>query len=142
MSLQAVTEEFLGPSVNVRFSDWRGRRWGPVDASVHVRFNSVDALKYFVRSPRELGFGRAYVSGAMDIEGDIFALLDLGRDLGGLRFSPGQIGTLMAEIGVRNLRQPHPVTREDVEIGGRLRAHRRVLDRQAIRHHYDDSNEF
>ena len=61
MSLQQVTEEFLGPDVSVRFSDWRGRAWGPDDAPVHVRFNRDDAIRYFVRSPGELGFAATQV---------------------------------------------------------------------------------
>ncbi len=142
MSLQNVTEEFLGANANVRFSDWRGRRWGPADAPVHVRFNDDAAIRYFVRSPGELGFGRAYVSGAMDIEGDIWALLDLGRNLGGLRFSPSQIRGLIAEIGLGRLRTAPPVPAEEIDVGNRLQAHTRRRDRRSISHHYDVSNEF
>ncbi len=142
MSLQNVTEEFLGANENVRFSDWRGRRWGPADAPVHVRFNDDAAIRYFIRSPGELGFGRAYVSGAMDIEGDIWTLLDLGRNLGGLRFSPSQIRGLIAEIGLGRLRTTPPVPPEEIDVGNRLQAHSRRRDRRSISHHYDVSNEF
>jgi len=142
MSLQNVTEEFLGANANVRFSDWRGRRWGPADAPVHVRFNDDAALRHFIRSPGELGFGRAYVSGAMDIDGDIWTLLDLGRNLGGLRFSPSQIRGLIAEIGIGRLRSAPPVPPEEIDVGNRLQAHSRRRDRQSISHHYDVSNEF
>ncbi|MEL6985467.1 MAG: cyclopropane-fatty-acyl-phospholipid synthase family protein, partial [Actinomycetota bacterium] len=142
MSLQEVTDEFVGQNANVRFSDWRGHRWGPASAAVHVRFNRDDALRYFVRAPGELGFGRAYVSGAMDIDGDIWSLLDLGRNLGGLRFSPAQIRRLAAEIGLRGLRTAPPLPPEEIDIGVRFLAHSRVRDRRAISHHYDVSNEF
>ncbi|MDH3295525.1 MAG: class I SAM-dependent methyltransferase, partial [Acidimicrobiia bacterium] len=142
MSLQAVTEEFLGRDSNVRFEDWEGRRWGPPDAPVTVRFNSIDAVKYLVRNPGELGIGRAYVSGAMDIEGDIWTLLDLRRDLGGIRFSPSQVRRLIRDIGFQNLRGVPPVPPEEVDVGSRFRAHTRQRDRKAISHHYDVSNEF
>ena len=142
MSLQAVTEEFLGPNNNVRFEDWRGERWGPSDAEVTVRFNSADAIKYFVRHPGELGFGRAYVSGAMDIEGDIFGLLDLQRDIGGIRFSRDQIRSLFKLVGLDAWRHPAPVPDEEIAVGSRLRAHSRERDRKSISHHYDVSNDF
>jgi cyclopropane-fatty-acyl-phospholipid synthase len=142
MSLQVVTEEFLGEGANVRFEDWRGRTWGPADAPVTVRFNDVDAVKYLVRNPGELGFGRAYVSGAMDIVGDIWALLDLQRNLGGLRLRPGQVRALLGDIGLQNLRGAPPTPPEEVDVGSRLLAHSRQRDRRAISHHYDVSNDF
>ncbi len=142
MSLQAVTEEFLGPDANVRFTDWRDRSWGPSDAPVHVRFNNIDAIKYFVRNPGELGFGRAFVSGAMDIDGDIWTLLNLQRDLGGLRFTPGQLRGLVADVGLQNLRGAPPVPDEEIDVGSRFQAHSKRRDRKAISYHYDVSNEF
>ena len=142
MSLQAVTEDFLGRDSNVRFTDWRGRSWGPAGAPVHVRFNGLDAIKYFVRNPGELGFARAYVSGAMDIDGDIWTLLDLQRDLSGIRFSPGQVRALVSEIGLANLRTAPPTPDEEIDVGSRFQAHTRRRDKKAISHHYDVSNEF
>lgn len=142
MSLQAVTEEFLGQNESVRFEDWKGRTWGADAGPVTVRFNSPDAIKYFVRSPGELGFGRAYVSGAMDIDGDIWSLLNLQRDLGGIRFAPGQIRDLVKEIGLRTITKAPPVPPEEVDLGGRFLAHTRFRDRKSIAHHYDVSNDF
>lgn len=142
MSLQEVVEDFLGRDINVRFEDWTGYTWGRQDAPVTVRFNSIDALKYFVRSPGELGFGRAYVSGAMDIDGDIWSLLNLQRDLGGIRFSPSQVRNLMKELGFDGLRHAPPNPPEEIDNGGRRRTHTRRRDKEAITHHYDVSNEF
>ncbi|MEM7322249.1 MAG: cyclopropane-fatty-acyl-phospholipid synthase family protein [Actinomycetota bacterium] len=142
MSLQAVTEDFLGQNDSVRFEDWRGREWGADSAPVTVRFNSPDAIRHFVRSPGELGFGRAYVSGAMDIDGDIWSLLNLQRDLGGIRFAPGQIRGLIKDVGLRTLTQSPPIPPEEVDLGGRLRKHTLARDRKSITHHYDVSNDF
>jgi cyclopropane-fatty-acyl-phospholipid synthase len=142
MSLETVTNEFLGPGANVRFEDWQGETWGPPEAPVVVRFNSVDAVKYLVRNPGELGFGRAYVSGAMDIDGDIWTLLDLQRDLGGLSMSPSNVRQLFNIVGFSAVRNPPPIPTEELKTGGRFRAHTRNRDRQAISHHYDVSNDF
>ncbi len=142
MSLQAVTDDFLGDNSNVGFEDWRGRTWGPPGAPVTVRFNSPDAIKYFVRAPGELGFGRAYVSGAMDIDGDIWSLLNLQRDLGGIRFTPAQVRRLAKTLGGDALRNPPAPPPEEIHPGPRFLAHTRWRDRWSISHHYDVSNEF
>ena len=142
MSLKDVTTEFVGAEANIRFEDWRGDTWGPPGAPVVVRFNNIDAVKYLVRQPGELGFGRAYVSGAMDIDGDIWSLLDLNRDLGGLSLTPHNVRELFGEVGLDAVRKPPPIPPEEVRAGGRFRAHSRNRDRQAIKHHYDVSNEF
>ncbi len=142
MSLEAVTADFLGPDANVGFEDWTGRTWGPSDAPVTVRFNSADALKYFVRAPGELGFGRAYVSGAMDIDGDIWTLLDLQRDLGGIRFTPAQLRNLLKVLGSNAFRNAPAAPPEEVDLGGRFRAHSKRRDKKSISHHYDVSNDF
>lgn len=142
MSLQAVTEGFLGSNTNVRFVDWRGEQWGREDAPVTVRFNSIDAVKFLVRSPGELGLGRAYVSGAMDIDGDIWSLLDLQRNLGGLRFTPDQIRQLFKLVGTSVWTDAPPIPPEEIDVGSRFTAHSRRRDKIAINHHYDVSNDF
>ncbi len=142
MSLETVTADFVGPDAPVRFEDWTGKTWGPTGAPVVVRFNSIDAVKHLVRHPGELGFARAYVSGAMDIDGDIWALLDLKRDLSGIRLTPAHVRDLLNVVGLDGLRHAPPVPPEEVAFGSRLRAHSRSRDRKAISYHYDVSNEF
>jgi cyclopropane-fatty-acyl-phospholipid synthase len=142
VSLKAVTTEFVGPDANIRFEDWQGETWGPTEAPVVVRFNSIDAVKYLARHPGELGFGRAYVSGAMDIDGDIWTVLDLQRDLGGVSLSAQAIRNLLRMVGLDVVRNPPPVPPEEVKTGNRFRAHTRSRDRRAISHHYDVSNDF
>ena len=106
MSLETVTADFVGPDAPVRFEDWTGRTWGPTGAPVVVRFNSIDAVKHLVRHPGELGFARAYVSGAMDIDGDIWALLDLKRDLSGISLTPSHVRDLVNIVGFDGFRRP------------------------------------
>ncbi len=137
-----VTADFVGPDAHVRFEDWTGKTWGPTDAPVVVRFNSIDAVKHLVRHPGELGFARAYVSGAMDIDGDIWSLLDLKRDLSGISLTPTHVRELLSVIGFDGLRHAPPVPPEEVAFGSRLGAHSRRRDQKAISHHYDVSNEF
>ncbi len=142
MSLQSVTTDFVGPDANVRFEDWTGATWGPSEAPVVVRFNRPEAAQYLALSPGELGFGRAYVSGAMDIDGDIWSLLNLGRDLGGIRLSSEQIRALLAVIGLAGLRRRPQRPPEEVPRRSRFRSHSKKRDRESISHHYDVSNDF
>jgi cyclopropane-fatty-acyl-phospholipid synthase len=142
MSLQSVTIGFVGPDANIRFEDWTGATWGPSNAPVVLRFNGPEAVQYLARSPGELGFGRAYVSGAMDIDGDIWTLLDLGRDLGGIRFSTDQIRDLFSVIGWGGLRHRPEPPPEELPRRSRFRSHTKKRDRESVSHHYDVSNDF
>lgn len=142
MSLQSVTTDFVGPDANIRFEDWTGATWGPLEAPVVVRFNGPEALRYLALSPGELGFGRAYVSGAMDIDGDIWPLLDLGRDLGGIRLNSQQIWDLLSLIGWDGLRHRPEPPPEELPRRSRFRAHSKRRDEESISHHYDVSNDF
>src|SRR5207245_2543446 len=67
----------LGPDVPVAFTAYDGSCLGPADAKVTVLIRSPDALRRIVTAPDELGFGRAFVAGDADVEGDIFEVLAL-----------------------------------------------------------------
>jgi cyclopropane-fatty-acyl-phospholipid synthase len=51
-----------------------GSRAGPVDAPAALVLRSPNALRRMVTAPGELGLGRAYVAGDLDVEGDLFAV--------------------------------------------------------------------
>src|SRR5260221_7238427 len=66
----------LGPTPTVRFAFWDGSTLGPEgDYPGTIRVRSRDALGHLVWAPGELGLGRAYVSGELDLDGDIFKVL-------------------------------------------------------------------
>lgn len=105
-----------------------------------------------VRSPRaiarvlhersELGFGRAWVAGELDVEGDLAQVLSLTEAFSGL--SVGRRDLLEAlvaarRLGALTLREPRPPASE-ARLRGPLHSLRR--DRAAIEHHYDVSNRF
>src|SRR5947207_1466063 len=85
--------------VAVRVFD--GSRAGPADAPVVIDVRSPRALSYIATAPGDLGLARAYVTGAVEVEGDLYtalahlarldlelpgrARLRLLRDLGGVR---------------------------------------------------------
>src|SRR5690349_8502335 len=72
-----VLARIVGQDAPVAFTGFDGSKAGPTDAPVTVHVRSVDALRYAVTAPGELGLARAYVSGHLEIEGDTYTLLRL-----------------------------------------------------------------
>src|SRR5215203_7125444 len=56
----------------VRLRGWDGSITGPANAPV-VAVHSRRALRRMLWSPGQLGIGRAYVAGEIDMEDDVFA---------------------------------------------------------------------
>jgi cyclopropane-fatty-acyl-phospholipid synthase len=101
---------------------------------------SPEALGHLLRSPGQLGVGRAYVTGALDVD-SIDGVLELLDD-----WSPRPIDArAKARIASAAVRAgalqsvPHV---PDAELRPRGRRHSIARDRRAVRHHYDVSNEF
>jgi len=59
----------------LRLRGWDGSEAGPADAPM-VQVRSRDAVRRLVRHPDELGLARAYVSGDLDVAGDLYAALE------------------------------------------------------------------
>ena len=62
---------------------------GPPDAPRLV-VGSPRALAYAVRAPGEVGLGRAWVSGELDVDGDLEEVLRRAERFRGLRFGMGE----------------------------------------------------
>ena len=86
MRLAEVLEEALGGSSAVGFRAYDGSVAGPADPVGVVEIRSPMALRYVVGSPGDLGLARAYVTGALEVHGDLYA--DLGRAGEGARRQP------------------------------------------------------
>jgi cyclopropane-fatty-acyl-phospholipid synthase len=122
---------------------WDGSAIGPADAPGVARFHSVDAIRRILWSPDELGLGRAFVVGDVDIEGDLLAVLAAVEAVGleDIRITPRTMGTALAaawQVGALG-RPPAPPPQE-ARLRGRL--HSKVRDAGSIRHHYDVGNDF
>jgi cyclopropane-fatty-acyl-phospholipid synthase len=114
---------------------------GPAGAPRLV-VKSPKAVAYAVHAPGEVGLGRAWVAGQLDVEGDLEATLERVERFRDLRFGFSQrLAALRAarRLGGLSLRAPAPPAAE-ARVRGRLHSRRR--DRVAVRHHYDVSNRF
>lgn len=116
-----------------------GRRAGPTDAEVTIHVRSPRALSYVATAPGNLGLARAYVTGELEVEGDLYTALAHLAELD-YHVPLRERMRLLRELGgVRLLRRP-PRPPEEVRLRGRL--HSKKRDQQAISHHYDVSNRF
>jgi cyclopropane-fatty-acyl-phospholipid synthase len=103
-------------------------------------FRSPQALAHVLRAPGELGIGRAYVTGSLEVD-DLTAAL---RVVDTWEPPPLTLGR-RARLGVAVARAcglvapPRPPA---TELRPRGRRHSLVRDRRAVRHHYDVGNDF
>ena len=139
--LSAILEDLLGPDLPIAIRAYDGSRLGPPEdeAGATIVVRSPDALRRIVTAPGELGFGRAYVAGDLEVEGDIYEALKLGDALPHFKLNPKQWSALVKLIGVEGLK-PLPPPPEEAHLRGRR--HSKERDAAAIQHHYDVSNEF
>ncbi len=75
--LLSTFEEFLRVPLPVHLRCWDGSEAGPPDAAARVEFRNRRALRRVLWAPNELGLSRAYVSGDLVIDGDLYAVLGL-----------------------------------------------------------------
>jgi cyclopropane-fatty-acyl-phospholipid synthase len=140
--LKSLLESLLQAPISIRLRAWDGSEAGPAESPVLV-FHRRRALRRLMWQPNELGLARAYVSGELDLEGDLYDALDRlaaliwrASDLRGLPIRA--VAGDMLRLGVVGT-QPKPPPEEIAMAGAR---HSRRRDRQAISHHYDVGNDF
>jgi cyclopropane-fatty-acyl-phospholipid synthase len=139
MTVADLVSSVLGPDVPIAVRAYDGSTLGPPDAPATLVLRSPDALRRIATAPGELGFGRAYVAGDLDVEGDMFAALELRHRLPNVKLTPSQWLEIARVLGPAALR---PLAPPPGEARLRGRRHSPVRDAAAIAHHYNVSNEF
>jgi cyclopropane-fatty-acyl-phospholipid synthase len=143
--LAGLVEQSLGSPLPLRLRGWDGSETGPPGGPVVV-VRHRRALRRLLFKPGELGLARAWVAGELDVEGDLYAALDvLLTPLQTPRALPARqklaAGRELLRLAGPALPVPPAPPREEVRRRtGPLHSLRR--DRQAISHHYDVGNEF
>jgi cyclopropane-fatty-acyl-phospholipid synthase len=105
-----------------------------------LTFTTPRALAHVLRAPGELGLGRAYVAGMIEVD-DLDAALLMVDTFEPPRLSARErIALALAVVRACGLVVPPPVPRAELRLRGPR--HTIARDRRAVRHHYDVGNEF
>ncbi|MEU7015619.1 cyclopropane-fatty-acyl-phospholipid synthase family protein [Streptomyces sp. NPDC046385] len=149
--LTALAEDVLGARLPVRLRAWDGSEAGPADGPVLI-IRERRALRRLLWKPGELGLARAWVAGEIDVEGDLYTVLDRlagflwerGEESRGLLETARDPKARAAARALLKLAGPFPPPKPPLEeMRGRSGArHTKRRDKQAISHHYDVGNEF
>ncbi|MFF9816371.1 class I SAM-dependent methyltransferase [Streptomyces sp. NPDC014006] len=151
LRLTRLLEQLLGVPLPVRIRAWDGSQAGPPGAPTLIVRNRR-ALRRLLFKPGELGLARAWVAGDVEIEGDLYAALDLLADLIWDRGEDARtLGEALRDPTVRQAVRglvklagpplpPAPPAEEVRRRRGHL--HTRRTDKKAISHHYDVGNDF
>jgi cyclopropane-fatty-acyl-phospholipid synthase len=104
----------------------------------HVR--SPEAFAHALRAPGQLGLGRAYVAGTLDVDDldEVLELLDKWQPPPLDRRAQAKLA--LAAARATGIRRPPPVPA--AELRPRGRRHSKERDARSVRHHYDVSNDF
>ncbi|MGW7572634.1 class I SAM-dependent methyltransferase [Streptomyces sp. NPDC054765] len=154
--LTKLAEEVLGTPLPVRIRAWDRSESGPPGAPVLV-IRHRRALRRLLFKPGELGLARAWVAGDIDIDGDLYAALDLlagliwERDTDAPKPPRAAVLRALARPEIRAAARelltlagapvpPAPPAEEARRRRGPLHTLRR--DKEAISHHYDVGNDF
>ncbi|MDX8141573.1 cyclopropane-fatty-acyl-phospholipid synthase family protein [Lentzea sp. BCCO 10_0061] len=104
---------------------------------------SPRAVRHVLRSPGELGLARAFVTGDLDVDGDLKEGLRSCREMVRTARRPGfselpRIVSLLVRLGGIGCRPRVP--KEEARLSGGI--HSGARDRAAVAHHYDLGNDF
>lgn len=140
MQLAEIFERAIGRDAPLEFRAFDGSRAGDPDAPVRVVVRSPLAMSHLGSAPGELGLARAYVSGTLDLDGDVYtALASMSAStLEGVSMR----ARLDMALRLGAYRLWWPTRRPAAESRLRGRPHSKARDRAAISHHYDVSNRF
>ncbi|MDR2985639.1 MAG: cyclopropane-fatty-acyl-phospholipid synthase family protein [Nocardiopsaceae bacterium] len=147
MPLAEVFERVAGPDADVEFVAYDGSRAGrPGSPRVTFTVKSPVAVSYLAQAPGALGLARAFVSGHIDVDGDMYTALSRLVKAQRMDLSLAERLSLLSELGGPKLLlkrvapPPQEVRVNRSWLSGRR--HTRGRDANAISHHYDVSNTF
>jgi len=120
---------------------WDGTRLQPTaDGGPTFYVRSPRAAAHVLRAPGQLGLGRAYVSGELEVD-DMDAVIDLLES-----WKPPALdgadkrALLLGAVRAAGLTPPPRAPAAELRPSGRR--HSKERDARAVRHHYDVSNDF
>lgn len=139
MRIADIFEVLVGADAGVGITAYDGSRAGAPDAVNILEVKAPDALNYLASAPGALGMARAFVTGTIDVQGDLTAVVRAIARTDLRELSLTQKWELLRAVAPGTLRRP-PLPAEEARVRGWRHSKRR--DAKAISHHYDVSNTF
>ncbi|HEX3790938.1 MAG TPA: class I SAM-dependent methyltransferase [Pseudonocardiaceae bacterium] len=140
MPVAEVLARLVGTETPIEFTAFDGSKAGQAGSPVRLDVRSPLALSYLASAPGELGLARAYVSGTLDVIGDMYTALATVPDIV-LGDVPSDLRRAAA-LRLLAARLWWPVQPPPQEHRQHGRRHSKRRDSEAIQHHYDVSNTF
>ncbi|MHA6618912.1 class I SAM-dependent methyltransferase [Pseudonocardia sp. DLS-67] len=140
MQVAEIISDVLGADVPIRVVAYDGSKAGPDHSDVALKILTPRALARLATAPGTLGLARAYVTGEIEVDGDVYDVLNAMADLtlhDLTRKEQLHLARRLFPVWLRH-RQPIP----DLEYRPPGRLHSKFRDSKAISHHYDVSNRF
>jgi cyclopropane-fatty-acyl-phospholipid synthase len=136
-----ITDLLAGLASNPppRVRAWDGSEWGPESSPATLVLRHPGALRSMLIPTNELSAGEAYVFDDIDIEGDIFSVLEFAAGLQDLSFGITPLRILRLARRLPDM-PAHADERPTRRLRGRV--HSVARDRAAVSYHYDTGNEF
>jgi cyclopropane-fatty-acyl-phospholipid synthase len=148
MRVAELFQGLIGTDTSIRITAYDGSAVGPPGSGLGLRIRSARALAYLASAPSSLGLARAYVSGAIEVDGPMHTVLSELAEIT-LHSIPKQERLRLARTLLRyRLLHRAPIPSVEYRPRGRLRfrpkgrLHSKPRDAKAISHHYDVSNLF
>jgi cyclopropane-fatty-acyl-phospholipid synthase len=135
-----------GRPFDVRY--WDGSvEHGTEAAPYTLCINRPGSLRRMLLPPSELAIVEAYISGDVDIDGDLEAAVNLGDAINERLRSPRILASLVRHLMALPAREPAPqaevhAARAEHVVASAGRPHDQTRDRAAIQYHYDVGNDF
>ncbi len=146
MALADVFERIAGADAPAEFMAYDGSRAGAEGSPVRITVKSPTAVRYLAQAPGEMGLARAFVSGHIDVDGDMYTALARMTRVQQTNLSVAERLALLRELGGPRVLWPRiPPPPQEIRIRRRSLSglrHSRGRDASAISHHYDVSNTF
>src|ERR1700733_1041543 len=136
------------PEAPVAIRGWDGSRTGPLNAQWAIKINNRRGLRRLLWAPNELGFARAYVSGDIEIEGNLLEGMEVLEQMSDPTRGPGvridadtKKAVVKAALRLGIIGPPPKPPAEEAKLA-RGHRHEKRRDARAISHHYDVGNDF
>ena len=152
LTIAQALESLMKEGVPFRFEAYDGSSTGPSaeEAPFTLRLVNERGLAYLMTAPGDLGFGRAFVAGDLEVDG-----VSLANPYGAMALiqsklsfklpGPAELLQIVRSLGLSNLKPPPPPPEEHLPKWRRVMEglrHSKTRDAEAIHHHYDVSNTF